>query len=69
MENPDAKPCRCMAGYKKLCELVGLNIGSTIGIENMTAELKIRDLRSGSGNGRSCAADEITVRIESTVLT
>jgi len=51
-----------MAGYEKLCELVGLNIGSTIGVENVIAELEIRDWGSGFGNGRSCAADEITVR-------
>jgi hypothetical protein len=52
-----------MAGYEELCELVGLNIGSTIGVENVIAEREIRDLGTGFGNGRSCAADEITVKM------
>jgi len=49
-------------GVLALCELVGLNIGSTMDVKNVTAEGCIRDLGTGFGNGMSCAADEITAK-------
>jgi hypothetical protein len=60
-ENSDAR-LFCLAGYNALCELVGLNIGSTTDLGNLTAGREIRGRGSRFENGRSRTVGEITAK-------